>query len=36
MSDKRKTREEIDKVLGTDLCACGKCLNCTERIRRGK
>jgi hypothetical protein len=29
------TRETIDKVLGTDLCACGKCSNCQNRNRMG-
>lgn len=28
---KEKTREEIDRVLGTDLCMCGKCMNCQQR-----
>jgi len=29
---KIKEREEIDQVLGTDKCACGKCSACLERI----
>jgi hypothetical protein len=25
-------RHEIDKVLGTELCACGKCTTCIWRL----
>jgi len=28
---KEKTREEIDQVLSTDLCACGLCMTCQAR-----
>ena len=28
-----KNRHEIDKVLGTELCCCGKCTTCQWRYR---